>query len=271
MDPYPSHSFLKTYDIAPTEVVAFSTRREGGCSTGTYSSFNANAFCGDKPEDVRSNRFLLCEALNITPERLIIPHQTHQTRVINIDAEFLSMTDEERSTRLEGIDALITQESSTCISVSTADCVPLLYYDAEHKAIAAVHAGWRGTLSRIGSITLQAMQELYGTEPSDLKVIIGPSISLDSFEVGQEVYDAFHEAGFPMGEIAKLMATNGSGEKWHIDLWKANTLLLESEGVLPDSIYVSGICTYQNYEEYFSARRLGAQSGRILNGIMILE
>ena len=92
---------------------------------------------------------------------------------------------------------------------------------------------------------------------------IGPSISLESFEVGDEVYDAFAKAGFDMDRIAKKY------EKWHLDLWEANRLQLLAQGVWLEHIEVSGICTYQQHENFFSARRLGIKSGRILSGVML--
>ena len=160
-----------------------------------------------------------------------------------------------------------TQTASTlkdfCLCVSTADCVPVLLYDKEKQVIAAVHAGWRGTVGRIVEKTIEVMRIQYGTEGKDLVACIGPSISLESFEVGDEVYAAFEEAGFDMARIARRY------EKWHLDLWEANRMQLLANGVLPEHIEVAGICTFQCYEDFFSARRLGIKSGRILSGIML--
>ena len=103
----------------------------------------------------------------------------------------------------------------------------------------------------------------YGSDGKDIIACIGPSISLESFEVGDEVYAAFAEAGFDMTRIAWKY------EKWHLDLWEANRLQLLTHGVLPEHIEVAGICTYQQHKDFFSARRLGIQSGRILSGIML--
>lgn len=150
-----------------------------------------------------------------------------------------------------------------CIGVSTADCIPILLYDPEHHAAAAVHAGWRGTVMRIAEKSIRQMTLDYGTRPELLEAVIGPGISQEAFEVGDEVYDAFREAGFPMSEIARKQ------EKWHIDLWAANYLQLENCGLRINHIQVSGICTYRHCEEYFSARRLGIASGRIFTGIIL--
>jgi copper oxidase (laccase) domain-containing protein len=99
---------------------------------------------------------------------------------------------------------------------------------------------------------------------ADLKVVIGPSIGPDAFEVGDEVYEAFSQAGFDMNEIA--FKRNG---KWHIDLWQANALDLQQTGIARENIEIAGICTYQQHEDFFSARRLGIKSGRIYTGIVI--
>ena len=245
------------------DVVAFSTTRRGGCSTGKYASFNINRYCGDSEEHIARNREALCQQLGISNDRLIMPHQTHDTRVVCIDEALLSLTMAERQTALEGVDALMTDMPGVCIGVSTADCIPLLLYDPRHHAVCAIHAGWRGTVARIAKKAVSAMTETYATQPSDLVAQIGPGISLDSFEVGQEVYDAFAAAGFDMPTISKRYA------KWHIDLPECNRQQLIASGLRADRITLSGICTYKACDTFFSARRLGIDSGRIFTGILI--
>ena len=129
--------------------------------------------------------------------------------------------------------------------------------------VAAIHAGWRGTVGRIVEKTIHVMKDIYHTDEKDIIACIGPGISLESFEVGDEVYQAFEEAGFDMSLIARKYA------KWHIDLWEANRLQLLGLGVKEEHIEVAGICTYRAYESFFSARRMGIRSGRILSGIML--
>lgn len=253
------------------EVVAFSTRREGGVSEGNYASFNVNGYCGDNPLHVAANRNLLCETLGIELPQLIMPHQTHSTRVQCVDDTLMQLSALQRAAVLEGVDALITSERGVCIGVSTADCIPVLLYDPVNEAIAAVHAGWRGTVGRIVVEALSEMYRRFQTSASDLRAVIGPGISLDAFEVGDEVYETFASAGFPMDRLAvrKPSIRNTSETSWFIDLWEANRLQLESRGVLPEHIQISGICTYQHVDEFFSARRLGINSGRIYSGIML--
>lgn len=263
---------LLTYDFE-TGVRAFSTERGGGYSKGAYASFNANAYCGDDEHTVRLNRSLLCGCLGLAPSRLVIPHQVHGARVCRIDEAFFMQDDSAKAAMLEGVDAVITDLPKVCVTVSTADCIPILVYDRNHHAVAAIHAGWRSTALRIPEAALQAMAEAYGTRPQEVEAAIGPGISLDAFEVGDEVYEAFRTAGFPMEKIARrypaMKAGDGQAEKWHIDLWQANRGLLEDCGVPPGHIRVAGICTYSHPQRFFSARRLGIHSGRILNGIFL--
>ena len=118
-------------------------------------------------------------------------------------------------------------------------------------------------MQRIVQHTLRHMTELYGTKPSDLKVVIGPCISEKKLEVGQEVYDSFATEGFPMERIARMY------EKWHIDLPLCNQLQLEELGVPTANILQSGICTYDNASDFFSARILKEGFGTIYTGIAL--
>lgn len=253
---------LHFYDFGQ-DIVAFSTTRQGGYSQGNYGQFNINRYCGDKAETIAQNRQALCLWLQIDDRHLLMPHQVHLTEIATIDDHFLSLGDEERQQRLEGVDAIMTDKAGVCVGVSTADCIPVLLYDGVHHAVCAIHAGWRGTVSRIVEKAVKAMMETYGSQPDDIQAQIGPGISLDSFEVGDEVYDAFAQAGFDMAAISQKQA------KWHINLPACNRLQLMAMGVKPDHISVSDICTYKTHDTFFSARRLGINSGRIFTAIMM--
>lgn len=256
---------LKYYDISP-RVIAFSTMRAGGCSKGSYSEFNINPYCGDDLESVRKNRKSLCRLLGVEEEKLLLPHQVHGCSILEIDNPFFQLSASARNDCLQGVDALVTHLPRVCIGVSTADCVPVLLYDEQTQAIAAIHAGWRGTQQRIVEKVLQHMAKHMGCRVQGMKALIGPSISLDAFEVGEEVVNAFQRAGFPMSEVAAVRAG-----KWHVDLWRANEYLLEAAGMDRRNILLSGICTFGQVNEFFSARRLTIHSGRIYNGIMLRE
>lgn len=261
-------------------VVAFSTTRQGGVSEGSYATFNINHYCGDDEKAISINRSALCNLLHITDEQLVYPHQTHQTEVRAITPSFYELTNDERNSFLEGVDAVMTDLPGVCIGVSTADCIPVLLYDEAHHAMAAVHAGWRGTVARIVVKTVRKMEEIYHTHPQQLHAVIGPGISLRNFEVGDEVYNAFREADFPMDKIAQRYPVSASIEdrktsgdlmRWHLDLPECNRLQLIDCGLEKEQIQLSGICTYDRCDEYFSARRLGINSGRIFSGILLKE
>lgn len=244
-------------------VTAFSSTRHGGCSKGHYAEFNINRHCGDSEEAIRNNRRALCLMLGIDDDRLVMPHQVHETKVAQVDEAFYSLNADERREALEGVDALMTNLKGVCTGVSTADCIPVLLYDPEKRAVCAVHAGWRGTVKRIVEKAIEAMTETYGTRPQQLLAQIGPGIHLESFEVGDEVYEAFAQAGFDLPAISCLL------QKWHIDLPECNRLQLLAAGLQPQNINVSPVCTFQQSDDYFSARRLSINSGRIFSGIML--
>ena len=253
---------LHYYHIAEG-VTAFSTTRHGGYSQGNYGEFNVNLYCGDEPEAIARNRRLLCKELAVAEDRLVMPHQVHDTGVSQIGKTFFMLSEEIRKQVLEGIDALITNLKHICIGVSTADCIPIIIYDPEHHAAGVVHSGWRGTVANITGRVVTSMQMAYQSKPELLKAVIGPGISLKNFEVGDEVYEAFADAGYPMEQISQKQ------EKWHIDLFACCRLQLEATGIKAENIEESGICTYDNVEDFFSARKLGIASGRILTGIVL--
>jgi len=253
---------LLTYHFGDN-VTAFSSTRQGGYSVGHYGEFNINRYCGDSEEAIQKNRARLCQLLDIDDNCLLMPHQVHLTVTAVIDRDFLRLSADDRQQQLEGVDALMTNVNGVCIGVSTADCIPVLLYDKVQHACCAIHAGWRGTVQRIVEKAVAQMTAVYGSRPADLVAQIGPGIHVESFEVGDEVYDAFANAGFDMEPISKQY------EKWHIDLPTCNRLQLIAAGVLADAIAIADVCTYQQYEQFFSARRLGINSGRIFSGIML--
>lgn len=202
----------------------------------------------------------------VLPYPVIQGHQVHGNRVAIIDRPNLTRED------LEGYDAFVTCLPDAAIGVRTADCVPVLLYDPVQRVVAAVHAGWKGTVLHIsqGVITLMAQQ--FRSDPATLRAAIGPAIGPDSFQVGIEVAQTFKEAGFPMDEIWSVRGA-GDGQPMsgghHLDLFRANRWLLLEAGVLPEHIQLCGIDTFTS-PAFFSARREGVQCGRIINAIKLI-
>ena len=268
---------LNYYNLSD-DVKAFSTTRHGGVSEGNYASLNINEYCGDSKANTDANRLLLANELGIDANHIIMPHQTHGVESRIIGEEFANLPDGVKKMLLEGVDAVMTNIPGMCIGVSTADCIPVLLYDEEHHAAAAIHAGWRGTQARIVHKAVQEMRMAYQTDPTKLKAVIGPGISLDNFEVGDEVYANFEQAAFDMSTIAEERIkrnpnaddpTKAFERKWYINLPLANIQMLTHNGVDEANIINTGICTFDNADNYFSARRLGIESGRIYTGIII--
>ena len=200
------------------------------------------------------------------PYPIIQGHQIHESRVVVIDRP--GMTREE----LEGYDAFITKLPGVAIGVRTADCVPVLLYDPEKRVVAAIHAGWKGTVLHISQCAINVMVQDFKCRPESIRAAIGPAIGPDSFQVGEEVATRFKEAGFPVDEIWSFRGS-GDGRPMsgghHIDLFKANRWLLEQAGILSENIHECGIDTYTT-EAFFSARREGVACGRIINAIMLV-
>ncbi|GAL86235.1 laccase domain protein yfiH [Sporocytophaga myxococcoides] len=195
--------------------------------------------------------------MNVAENHIVFPDQTHSDRVAvlrNLDS----------GDALSNTDALITNIKGVCIAVMSADCVPILLFDKTNMAIGAVHSGWRGTVSKILEKTVEAMKKEFGTKPSDLIAGIGPSISPEIYEVGQEVIDAAENA---FGNVTSMVLKKDG--KTFFNLWEANRFQLMSKQLNPENIEVAGICTYQNADKFFSARKSQNKSGRFGAGIVI--
>lgn len=202
----------------------------------------------------------------VLPYPVIQGHQVHDCKVALIDRP--GMMREE----LEGFDAFVTDLPGVAIGARTADCIPVLLCDPVRRVVAAVHAGWKGTVLHISQKTIAVMAERFGCKAEDLRAVIGPGIGPESFQVGEEVVERFKEAGFPMERIGSFRG-EGDGSPMsgghHIDLFQANRWLLEEAGVPTANIQVAGIDTYTD-ASFFSARREGQQCGRIINAIRLI-
>ncbi len=205
---------------------------------------------------VQRNRNPLAVAMGIESSGLYLPSQVHKTRSVQIKKNT------PREELLE-TDALITNESGLCIAVMSADCVPILLYDKKNNAVGAVHSGWRGTVARILEKTLQQMHQIFGTKGEDMYAGIGPSVSQDSYEVGEEVVSEVQRS---FGNKSELMIPVGTN-KAKLDLWKANKLQLMEFGVPATQIEISDLCTVKNNNHFFSARK--GDAGRFAAGILV--
>jgi YfiH family protein len=233
--------------------------RIGGHSQGHLSGLNLSYSVEDTIEAVTANRLILATFLEVDPKKLYFPHQTHSDQIVEV-------TTQTTSNDLHGVDALITQTPGIAIGVMSADCVPVLIADPVKRAIAAIHAGWKGTVLGIVKKTVLKMKDELGCNPHDMIAGIGPSIGAANYEVGLDVIQAICSS-FPIAD--KLLLPGKTNDKAYFDLWKANQHWLTTAGVPNDQIEIAGICTYENPDKFYSARYFHHKTGRFAACISI--
>ena len=201
------------------------------------------------------------------PCPIVQMHQVHDVKVAVVDRGDLTRDE------LDGYDAMITNLPGITIGVRTADCIPVLLYDPVKKAAAAIHSGWRGTVSKIIGKTVIKMQSTYASQPSDILAFIGPGICVDCFQVGEEVALKFKETGFDINSLWSFRGPktgNGMEGGHHIDLKEACRQTLVESGLKNENIQITGLCTYDDNNLLYSARKEGVECGRNITYIKIL-
>ena len=237
---------------------AFSTRL-GGVSEGYYSSLNLSFDRGDDPARVLENFKRIGASMGVNVEDMVLSKQTHTTNVRVVTAEDKGKG-VMRERNYTDVDGMITNVPGICLVTSYADCVPLYFVDPVKKAIGLSHSGWRGTVGKIGKVTIEKMGELYGTKPEDIVACIGPSICQKCYEISEEVAVQFKEA-FP-DNIKEILINKGNG-KYQLDLWECNRINFKEAGVLPENIKVTDICTCHNTDVLFSHRGHNGKRGNL--------
>lgn len=251
------------------------TTRIGGVSEGIFSSMNLSFTRGDEKEAVETNFRRLAEALSVDYGRFVLSDQTHTVNVRKVTAADAGKG-LLRERDYTDVDGLITNEPGLVLSTFFADCVPLYFVDPVHRAIGMSHSGWRGTVARMGAVTLRAMEREYGTRPEDVICAIGPSICQNCYEVSGDVAEAFrNEFQGHEKEILKESPKNHANmmdeeKKYQLDLWKANEIVLFEAGVLPAHLAVTDICTCCNPEVLFSHRASHGKRGN-LGGFLCIK
>lgn len=242
------------------------TTRSGGVSTGSYESLNLGLHVGDEEDAVLKNRRILCSALGIKFEHIVAGQQVHGDNVKIVTKQHLGCGSKSLADALPAVDALITNSAGIPLTSYYADCVPLFFLDPLNKAVGLAHAGWKGTVKKIGSKTVRCMKAKFGSRPEELLVGIGPSIGPCCYAVDSKVIDQVAES-FP-GSWKELVKDCGGGQ-WMLNLWEANRRALLDEGVLESNITVAKLCTSCNKEDFFSYRASGGCTGRMASIIML--
>ena len=236
----------------------FSTRL-GGVSEGILSTMNLGFGRNDLPENVVKNHEIIANAIGFNPENIVASKQTHTTNVKIVSKKDCGKGIY-RERDYDDVDGMITNEKGIVLATYFADCVPLYMVDTKNKAIGLSHSGWRGTVGKIGKVTLDLMKETYGTNPKDVIACIGPSICRDCYEVSEDVATEF-ETAFK-GREKDILINKGNG-KYQLDLWECNYIIFKECGVYEENIHMPDICTCHNMEMMFSHRATQGRRGNL--------
>lgn len=262
MTPCPSPLKSARLDAAPGIVHGF-FGRTGGVSTGIYRGLNCGFGSDDSQDCVRENRTRAAAALALPADRLLTLYQVHSPDVVIVEAPWAF----EAAPRA---DAAVTAQPGLALGVLAADCVPVLFADPTARVIGAAHAGWRGALAGVLEATLGAMERL-GARPESVRAAIGPSIQVESYEVGNDFKGAF--LARDAGAAAFFRAPTGKGGKPHFDLPAYVRARLGRSGVRETDWIARD--TYANEETLFSFRRATHRGepdyGRNLSAIALRE
>lgn len=238
---------------------AFSTRI-GGVSTDEFKSMNLNFKRGDKPENVTENYKIFCKAAGFDYETLISSSQDHNTFVRCVTQSDCGIGIY-REHDIQSVDALVTNEPNVTLVTHYADCTPIFLADPVKRVIALAHAGWRGTIAKIGEITVEKMQTEYGCDPTDIVAVVGPAIGACCYEVNTPVYEQFAS----LTELKPAYFTQSLGHgKYLLDLKETNRRMLLEAGLLSINITISDVCTKCNSGLLYSHRASGGKRGGLV-------
>ncbi len=261
--------FLSFRLLEDTKTVkhGFSTRL-GGVSEGYYASLNLSFTRGDEETCVRENFRRIAGAIGVSCEDMVLSRQTHTTNVRKV-------TEADRGSGIlypasyTDVDGLITDIPGICLVTSFADCVPLYFVDPVRKAIGLTHSGWRGTVGKIGKITVENMQKEFGSDPKDIVAAVGPSICQDCYEVSEDVIERIRQ-NFDLSLWEKFFYRKPNGH-YQLDLWKMNEEIFLEAGLLPEHIAVTNACTHCNPKVFYSHRAMGEQRGNLCAFLALKE
>lgn len=243
----------------------FSTRK-GGVSKEHLASLNLSFSVEDAKENVLENFRRIGERFGKTPEDFVLSKQSHETKVLKVGTKDRGKgITKDRD--YEGIDALITDEKGIILSCFSADCVPILFYDPIHKAVGACHSGWRGTKGKILQNVVEEMRKHFSSNPAEILVAIGPSICKEQYVVSEDLALSFLEDYPDLGEDTASPIQRISKDKFQLDLWDLNRRIALDCGIKEEHISISGYCTMENPELFFSHRY--SQGKRGLQGAFI--
>lgn len=235
------------------------TTRIGGVSEGYYASMNMSFTNGDSERKVFENYRRICAVIGTDPERVVLSQQTHtnNVRIVTEDDIGKGIV---KGRDYTDVDGLITNISGVTLVTQYADCTPLLFCDKVKKVIATSHAGWRGTASEIGRVTVEKMRDNFGCDPKDIICAIGPSICQDCYEVDDAVYEPLSKIPYLNKEKIFIKKDNG---KYQLDLWETNKEILINAGIREENVDVTDLCTNCHPDVFHSHRFTKGKRGNL--------
>ena len=254
--PYLSSSLLEQTGMV---IQGFSTRL-GGVSEAHLSSMNLSFSRGDREENVHENFRRIANAIGLDAESFVFSQQTHTTNVRKV-------TEEDKGKGIvkpldyQDVDGLITNVPGIALVTFYADCVPLYFADPVRRVIGLSHSGWKGTVGKIGKVTVDRMREEYGSRPEDIIAAVGPSICQECYEVSKDVISEFQK-NYDENFWSDMFYQKENG-KYQLNLWKANELVFLESGILPEHIEMPGICTCCNSKWLYSHRASKGKRGNL--------
>ena len=290
---------VKGLDDLKGITAGFSTRL-GGVSRGEFSSLNLARSSEDNEKAVMENYRRLGESMGIDYTRISCTHQVHKSDILVVTEEDAGDGITRPRTHFE-VDAQITNVPNLPLIVYAADCVPILLADPVSRVIGVAHAGWRGTVAGIAAKTVEKMQEVYGCLPENIHAAIGPSIGPDNYEVDETVISEIYKCPYIDLSEANVSYRNTKNEdvrpednpkqdftvvcrsksytthpgipyplfrtvkirdRFMLNLWNLNELILVNAGLRSANIYSTKLCTMKNHEIFFSYRYDKGKTGR---------
>ncbi|UKS30264.1 peptidoglycan editing factor PgeF [Paenibacillus sp. HWE-109] len=250
-----------------SELTVGFTSRNGGVSLEPFTTLNCGLHVNDVPEHVVRNRELVAEALEQPFEAFTYAEQVHGNEVTIVSLEERGSGRASREAAIQAKDGFITKETGIVLCAQFADCVPLFFYDPIKRVVGLAHAGWKGTVLNISKATIALMTNTFGSSASDIRTAIGPSIGACCYEVDQSVADRVKAVldevqAAPEEHSTVIVAKENS--KYMLNLQELNRKLLQQAGILSSHIEVSQLCTSCNTDKFFSHRKEGGATGRMI-------
>jgi len=244
------------------------TTRNGGYSTGRYSSLNFGYHVGDDPVKVTQNRRRLGELIGLAPENWIGAEQVHGHAVTHVTHADKGKGALDIESAISGMDGLFTDSPDVLLTACFADCTPLFFWSESQPVVGIAHAGWKGTTGEIAAVMVQKITETFGLLPSDLEAAIGPTIGSCCYEVDERVAERVRAiSGIHHPDVLMPKAKG----HYRLNLPLLNKQILIRSGLPEAAIHMSGLCTSCHTDLFYSHRKEGAPTGRMMGYIGIFS